>query len=78
MLLFGRLADIGGWRERIIDPAPASLYELRASLARDDPRLGRALEANGVHAAVDLALVRGDAALREGCEVAFMPPMSGG
>jgi molybdopterin synthase sulfur carrier subunit len=78
VLLFGRLADVGGWRERTVDPAPATLFELRRRLTRDDPRLGPALDARGVQVAVDLTLVRGDVALRDGCEVAFMPPMSGG
>jgi molybdopterin synthase sulfur carrier subunit len=32
----------------------------------------------GVQVAVDKALVRGEAALSAGTEVAFLPPMSGG
>ena len=78
VLLFGRLADIAGWRERTIDPAPATLLALKALLARDDPGSGRALDAKGVRAAVDKVVVRGDVALAPGVEVAFLPPMSGG
>jgi molybdopterin synthase sulfur carrier subunit len=78
VLLFGRLADVAGWRERTIAPAPASLSALRALLGADDPRLGEALGAKGVRAAVDRLIVLGDAALAAGMEVAFMPPMSGG
>ena len=73
VLLFGRLADLAGWREREIEAA--SLHDLKAVLCGD---LGEALKAVGVQAAVDRAIVRGDAALRPASEVAFLPPMSGG
>jgi sulfur-carrier protein len=78
VLLFGRLADIAGWRERRIEPLPASLSALRALLSAEDPRLGEALGAKGVQAAVDKTIVRGDLALAAGMEVAFLPAMSGG
>jgi len=73
ILLFGRLADLAGWREQIID-AP-TLAALKARLAAD---LDDALDAPGVNVAVDLTIVRGDVALGAGSEVAFLPPMSGG
>jgi molybdopterin synthase sulfur carrier subunit len=78
VLLFGRLRDIAGWRERVFDPAPASLAALRALIADEDPTLDAALSAKGVQAAIDKVIVRGDAALHAGVEVAFMAPMSGG
>jgi molybdopterin synthase sulfur carrier subunit len=78
VLLFGGLADLAGWRERMMDPAPDRLSSLRARLAEADPPLGAALLATGVQAAVDKVLVRGDPALTDAAEVAFMPPMSGG
>ena len=78
MLLFGRLSDIAGWRERALDPLPATLFALRDLLAAEDARLGEALFAKGVQMAVDKALVRGDIALAAGVEVAFLPAMSGG
>jgi molybdopterin synthase sulfur carrier subunit len=78
VLLFGRLSDLAGWRERAFDPPPASLSELRAWLARDDAGLGEALSGPGVQAAVDKTLVRGDRPLAGAVEVAFLPPMSGG
>jgi len=65
VLLFGRLADQAGWRDRRIE-AP-DLAALRAALA-----------APGVQVAVDKVLVRGEATLATGAEVAFLPPMSGG
>lgn len=76
VLLFGRLADQAGWRERTIDAA--DLASLRQALAATDPGLGEALAGPGVQVAVDKTLVRGDAMLAAGTEVAFLPPMSGG
>ena len=78
VLLFGRLRDVAGWRERSYRPAPESLSALKAIIAAEDATLAVALEGPGVRAAVDQALVQGDAALRPGAEVAFMPAMSGG
>jgi molybdopterin synthase sulfur carrier subunit len=78
VLLFGRLRDVAGWRERLIDPTPATLAALRTILGAADPALAEALSAKGVQAAVDKAVVRGDVALAAGVEVAFLPPMSGG
>jgi molybdopterin synthase sulfur carrier subunit len=78
VLLFGRLADVAGWRERMVEPAPPTLAGLRALLSAEDVVLGEALARPGVQVAVDKVLVRGGAALTAGCEVAFLPPMSGG
>ncbi|MFM8374914.1 MAG: MoaD/ThiS family protein [Phenylobacterium sp.] len=76
VLLFGRLADLAGWREREI-PA-TSLADLRGRLATEDPALFEALQAPAVRTAVDQVLVGLDVALRPDSEVAFLPPMSGG
>lgn len=76
VLLFGRLADQAGWRDRLIEAG--DLSALRAALAADDPDLGEALAGPGVQVAVDKAIVRGEAALTAATEVAFLPPMSGG
>ncbi len=78
VLLFGSLRDVAGWRERVFDPAPASLTALRALLQAEDPALGAALLAQGVQAAIDKVIVRGDAPIAAGAEVAFLAPMSGG
>jgi sulfur-carrier protein len=78
VLLFGRLGDIAGWRERGFDPPPASLSALKARIAAEDAALGLAIDAKGVRAAVDRVIVRGETALAAGAEVAFLPPMSGG
>ena len=76
VLLFGRLSDLAGWRERQIESP--FLSALRARIAEDDPALGEALAGPGVQVAIDQMIVRGDTALNAGAEVAFLPPMSGG
>lgn len=76
VLLFGRLADQAGWRDRLIEAG--DLSALRAALAAEDAELGEALAGPGVQVAVDKVLVRGEAALASATEVAFLPPMSGG
>jgi molybdopterin synthase sulfur carrier subunit len=76
VLLFGRLSDIAGWREREVESA--SIAALRAVLSGEDADLAEALARPGVQVALDQAIVRGDAAITARSEVAFLPPMSGG
>ena len=78
VLLFGRLADVAGWREQVLDPAPTTLAALRAHIEAAFPGLADALAAKGVQAAVNKVIVRGDVPLAAGSEVAFLPAMSGG
>ncbi|MDB5470904.1 MAG: moaD [Caulobacter sp.] len=75
VLLFGRFADVAGWREKTIEAA--TLADLRTALSAD-PHLAEALAGPSVQVAVDKALVRADIALTAASEVAFLPPMSGG
>ena len=76
VLLFGRLADLAGWRDRTVEAA--TLEGLRDRLTADDADLGEALAGPGVQVAVDKTIVRGEAVLAAATEVAFLPPMSGG
>ena len=76
VLLFGRLSDLAGWRERQIESP--FLSTLRATLAIEDAALGEALGGRGVQVALDQVIVRGDAPLSAATEIAFLPPMSGG
>ncbi len=78
VLLFGPLSDVAGWRERLIDGAPARLSELKAQLSLADPALGEALARPGVQVAIDKVIVRDNPALALNAEVAFLAPMSGG
>jgi sulfur-carrier protein len=76
VLMFGKLADVAGWRERQV--GAASVAELTAVLGAQDPALAEALASPGVQIAVDQQLVRGDASITDASEVAYLPPMSGG
>ena len=73
VLLFGRLADQAGWRDRVVEAE--DLATLRDILSAE---LGDALTGPGVQVAVDKIIVRGETVLTAAAEVAFLPPMSGG
>jgi molybdopterin converting factor small subunit len=75
--LFASLADLAGVSELEVELSEgARLSELRATLGemRRDFAAGMA----GAVWAVDRCLVQGDPVLRDGAEVAVMPPFSGG
>jgi sulfur-carrier protein len=76
VLLFGRLADQAGWRDRAIDlPAEGfTVGALRALISTDAPGVGL----GSTRAAVNRALTGDDHPITDGDEIAFMPPMSGG
>lgn len=76
MLLFGRFADIAGWRER--DVEAMQLSALTRLLSHADGRLGEALALPGAQVAVNQTIVRGDCDLVAEDEVAYLPAMSGG
>jgi len=77
VLLFGRLAEIAGWRARE-DVSAGSVRALQAALAGENPDLGKALQEPGVRPVVNKALAHWDAPLAEGDEAAFLPVFSGG
>lgn len=76
VLLFGRLSDIAGWRERVVEGE--TIVAIRSLLAAEDQGLAAALAGPGVQVALDQEIVRGDAVLTSRSELAFLPPMSGG
>lgn len=76
VLMFGRLADLAGWRERTV-PADR-LSALRSAIGERQPELARALQEGSVSVIVNDVLTRGDAPVADADEVAFLPPMSGG
>ena len=76
VLMFGRLVDVAGWRERIV--AGDRLSGLRSAIGERQPELARTLAADAVSVIVNDVLTRGDAAVTDADEVAFLPPMSGG
>lgn len=76
LVFLGRLADAAGAEEREV----ASVPSIAALLAGLEPELSAALGAARVRIAVNGNVVadRGVFTLRDGDEVAFLPPVSGG
>ena len=74
VLYFASLRDAAG-RDSEQLPAPASLSVLYDELRE---RHGFALPRDRLRVAVDGAFAAWDAAVRDGAEVAFIPPVSGG
>ncbi len=78
ILFFGRLADILGREVALSLPQPCHVADVRRELARLHPASGAELEVARARAFIGDALAREDSLVREGDEVAFFPPLSGG
>jgi MoaE-MoaD fusion protein len=77
LLAFASAADaLGGASTELELPGPATVGDLKDRLAADHPALGALWPRVAV--AVDGELVRDDAPLADGVEVALLPPVSGG
>jgi molybdopterin synthase catalytic subunit len=76
--LFALLKDKAGSAELAVTERPETVRELLAVIGRDRPALREALESGRVLMAVNQELVQLDAPLKDGDEVAIMPPFSGG
>jgi molybdopterin converting factor subunit 1 len=75
--LFARLRDIAGAAELSRDIAPgATIQNVWRDLAGEYPELGQ--YERSISSAVNADYARMDQVLREGDEVAFLPPVSGG
>jgi molybdopterin synthase sulfur carrier subunit len=75
--LFARLRDIAGTAELTREvPAGATVGALWRDLARDFPELGR--YERSISSALNADYTRMDTVVRDGDEVAFLPPVSGG
>ena len=75
--LFARLRDLAGAGELTRDvPAPATVESVWGALVSDIPAMREYERAMSV--AVNAEYARMHAPVREGDEVAFMPPVSGG
>jgi molybdopterin converting factor subunit 1 len=75
--LFARLRDLAGTGEMIRDvPAPATVQTVWQALVREFPALVQYERTMSV--AVNAEYARMAAAVRDGDEVAFLPPVSGG
>ena len=81
ILYFASLREaIGKTRETLALPAQVgNAGELRTWLAGRDDAYARALDANrAVRVAIDQAMADARTPLRDGAEVAFFPPVTGG
>jgi len=77
LLAFASAADVvGGVAQSLELPAGATVGQLKTELARRHPALRPLLPRLAV--AVDGALASDRETLAEGCEVALLPPVSGG
>jgi molybdopterin synthase catalytic subunit len=77
LLYLGPARDLAGVGEEIIDlPAGARAADLAPVITAKHPSLGCAL--SSMRLAVNLTFVQDDHALRDGDEVAVIPPVSGG
>jgi len=76
--LFALLKDKAGRDELRIDAGPGTVTELLEAVARGYPALSGMISAGGVLVSVNREFARGDALVKDGDEVALMPPFSGG
>jgi molybdopterin converting factor subunit 1 len=75
--LFARLRDLAGTGELVRDvPDPATVQMVWRSLVAENPAMGDYERTMSV--AVNADYSRMSATVRDGDEVAFMPPVSGG
>ena len=75
--LFARLRDLAGSGELVRDvPGPATIEQGWRSLVKDMPALGDYERTMSVALNADYS--RMNAAVQDGDEVAFLPPVSGG
>src|SRR5512146_1540394 len=76
VLYFAGARDAAGIAREVLPAAPPTVGALRQALAEAHPALGRVLARSRV--AVDQEFAPDDAPLRDGAEVAIVPPVSGG
>jgi molybdopterin synthase catalytic subunit len=76
VLYFAGARDAAGTSREILADVPATVRALRAALAATHPRLGPILARSRI--SVDQEFADDDAPLRDGAEVALIPPVAGG
>ncbi len=76
---FAMLRERAGVETKQYAPnGPVTLKELKEMVKRDFPALSDILDDRSLLVSVNEELARDDAVIKEGDEVAFMPPFSGG
>jgi molybdopterin synthase sulfur carrier subunit len=76
---FASIREALGRGNETVETAAASVGALRDELiARGGPHAASLARGKAVRAALDQVMSNEDAALAEGCEVAFFPPVTGG
>ncbi len=76
ILFFAGARDAAGTAAETLDPVPATVGALRRALEAAHPPLARVLARSRI--AVDQDFAPDDAPLRDGAEVAIVPPVAGG
>jgi molybdopterin synthase catalytic subunit len=76
--LFAVLKDRAGKNELAVSFPGGTAADLVAQVGREYPRLADILACGTIIISVNQEFVKADAAVRDGDEVAFMPPFSGG
>ena len=77
LVFLGRLEDAAGCDSMTLDiDAPQTIAQLARRL---DPELAVAIGGKDIRVAIDGNIVdKGEAVVRDGAELAFLPPVSGG
>lgn len=80
VLFFGRLGDAAGATETTVELTRGEMEveAFRSLVTRSNPGLADALASSSVRAIVNRQIVLPGAVVRDGDEVAFLPPVSGG
>jgi molybdopterin synthase catalytic subunit len=76
VLYFAAARDAAGVSSELLSPVPPTVADLRRRLAAERPGLARVLPRCRI--AVDEDFAEDDAPLRDGAEVALVPPVAGG
>ena len=80
MLFFGRLGDAAGKAETTVDlpSGEMGLEAFHALVMRSNPELADLILKPSVRTVINQTMVLPGAVVRDGDEVAFLPPVSGG
>ena len=76
--LFAILRDKAGRSELLVSGSPATVSELLKQVSTEYPALSDALSRGRIMVSINQEFVKQDAKLKDGDEVALMPPFSGG